>query len=158
MQRSKALHGRGSVYYQRLHCHTLFLRHVSQEHWCCPQRLRSQWCFSPPPPLALSPFFVCCFSSSSSSTAHDEVPIQLLGSWVFGYSCREPRSTSQTGHGFWGFYFFNLDFRWLLGVDLVWFVLNCWINARICGLIVVGLCLYLVVVDGGWFGFCIPFK
>ena len=31
--------------------------------------------------------------------------------------------------GFWGFYFFNLDFWWLLGVDLVGFVLNCWINA-----------------------------
>ena len=29
----------------------------------------------------------------------------------------------------------------------VGFVLNCWINARIYGLIVVGLCLYLVVVD-----------
>ena len=29
-----------------------------------------------------------------------------------------------TGRGFWGFYFFNLDFRWLLGVDLVGFVLN----------------------------------
>ena len=52
-------------------------------------------------------------------------------------------------YGFWGFYFFNLDFRWLLGVDLVGFVLNCWINARICGLIVAGLCLYLVVVNGG---------
>ena len=53
------------------------------------------------------------------------------------------------GRGFWGFYFFNLDFRWLLEVDLVGFVLNCWINARICGLIVTGLCLYFVVVDGG---------
>ena len=53
------------------------------------------------------------------------------------------------GCGFWGFYFFNLDFRWLLGVDLVGFMLNCWINARICGLIVAGLCFYLVVVDGG---------
>ena len=51
--------------------------------------------------------------------------------------------------GFWGFYFFNLDCRWLLGLDLVGFVLNCWINARICGLIVAGLCLYLVVVNGG---------
>ena len=60
------------------------------------------------------------------------------------------------GRGFWGFYFFNLDFRWLLGVDLVGFMLNCWINARICGLIVAGLCLYLVVVDGGWSVFCTP--
>ena len=53
------------------------------------------------------------------------------------------------GCEFWGFYFFNLDFRWLLEVDLVGFVLNCWINAWICGLIVAGLCLYMVVVDGG---------
>ena len=53
------------------------------------------------------------------------------------------------GCGFWGFYFFNLDFRWFLGVDLVGFVLNCWINSRIYGFIVAGLCLYLVVVDGG---------
>ena len=51
--------------------------------------------------------------------------------------------------GFGIFIFFNLDFRWLLGVDLVGFVLNCWINAQICGLIVADLCLYLVVVDGG---------
>ena len=48
--------------------------------------------------------------------------------------------------GCWGW---NLDFRWLLGVDLVEFVLNCWINARFCGLIVAGLCLYLLVVDSG---------
>ena len=34
-------------------------------------------------------------------------------------------------------------------MDLVGFVLNCWINAWICGLIVVRLCLYLVLVDGG---------
>ena len=53
------------------------------------------------------------------------------------------------GCEFWGFHFFNLDFRWLLEVDLVRFVLNCWINAQICGLIVAGLCLYMVVVDGG---------
>ena len=32
-------------------------------------------------------------------------------------------------------------------MDLVGFELNCWINAWICGLIVAGLCLYLVVVD-----------
>ena len=51
--------------------------------------------------------------------------------------------------GFGIFIFFNLDFRWLLGVDLVGFVLNCWINAQIYGFIVAGLCLYLVVVDGG---------
>ena len=51
--------------------------------------------------------------------------------------------------GFGVFIFFNLDFRLLLGVDLVGFVLNCWIIARICGLIMAGLCLYLVVVDGG---------
>ena len=38
----------------------------------------------------------------------------------------------------------------------VGFVLNCWINARIYGLIVVGLCLYLVVVDGGRSLFCTP--
>ena len=37
--------------------------------------------------------------------------------------------------GFWGFYFFNLDFRWLLG--WIWLDL-CWI---------VGLFLYLMVVD-----------
>ena len=36
--------------------------------------------------------------------------------------------------GFWGFYFFNLDFRWLLGVDLVGFMLNCW---------------FVLVFDGG---------
>ena len=29
------------------------------------------------------------------------------------------------------------------------FVPNCWINARNCGLIVAGLCLYLVVIDDG---------
>ena len=29
------------------------------------------------------------------------------------------------------------------------FVPNCWINAWNCGLIVAGLWLYLVVVDGG---------
>ena len=34
-------------------------------------------------------------------------------------------------------------------MDLVGFVLNCWINAQIYGFIVAGLCLYLVVVDGG---------
>ena len=149
MQRSKTLHERGNVCVQHLRRPALFLRHVSQEHRRYPQQLRSRRGFSPPPPLALGPFFVCCFSSSSSSTAHDEVPIRLLGSWVFGFSCKEPQSTSQTGHEFWGFYFFNLDFRWLLGVDLVGFGLNCWINAQICGLIVAGLCLYLVVVGGG---------
>ena len=36
-----------------------------------------------------------------------------------------------------------------VGVDLVGFVLIWWFNARICGLIVAVLCLYLVVVDGG---------
>ena len=48
---------------------------------------------------------------------------------------------------FWGFYFFNSDFRWLLGVDLVGFMLSCWINAQIHGLylIVAGLCLYLMM-------------
>ena len=93
---------------------------------------------------------------ASMTVGSSQVPIQLLGSWVFGFSCREPQLTSQTSCGFWGFYFFNLDFRWLLGVDLVGFVLNCWINARICGLIVASLCLYLVVVDGGWSMFCTP--
>ena len=50
---------------------------------------------------------------------------------------------------FWGFYFFNPDFKWLLGVDLVGFMLSCWINARIHGLylIVAGLCLYLMMAD-----------
>ena len=94
--------------------------------------------------------------SASMTVGSSQVPIWLLGLWVFGFSYREPQSTSQTGRDFWGFYFFNLDFRWLLGVDLVGIVLNCWINARICGLIVVGLCLYLVVVDGGWSVFCTP--
>ena len=37
----------------------------------------------------------------------------------------------------------------VVGGGFGWICLNCWINARICGLIVVGLCLYLVVVDGG---------
>ena len=78
---------------------------------------------------------------------HPLLTVWLLGLWVFGFSCREPRSTNQTGRGFWGFYFFNLDLRWLLGVDLVGFMLNCWINARICGLIVAGLCLYLMVAN-----------
>ena len=34
-------------------------------------------------------------------------------------------------------------------MDLVGFMLSCWINARICGLylIVASLCLYLMVVD-----------
>ena len=69
-----------------------------------------------------------------------------MGFWIF-----LQRTSINKPNGLWvlGFYFFNLDFRWLLGVDLVGFELNCWINARICGLIVAGLCLYLVVVDGG---------
>ena len=66
------------------------------------------------------------------------------------FPTKNPDRQAKQVVGFEVFIFFNLDFRWLLGVDLVGFVLNCWINARICGLIVTGLCLYLVVVDLGF--------
>ena len=56
-----------------------------------------------------------------------QVLIRLLGSWVFGF-------------------FFLI---WILGGCWGGFGWIWWFNARICGLIVVVLCLYLVVADGG---------
>ena len=75
-----------------------------------------------------------------SSATQAARPSELRCRWV-EVSSFSSDSFSLWSDGFWGFYFFNLDFRWLLGWGGggIWILSGCWggfgwINAWICGL------------------------
>ena len=73
-------------------------------------------------------------TQASATQAVRRSPSPHRPRWYLSLRCRRSNtllpvsflssdSFSLWSNGFWGFYFFNLDFRWLLGVDLVGFML-----------------------------------